>query len=138
MSVVGTAVILGLLVVLLLRMKIARFSVVLVCVLFGLVLGSTPIGDSVNAALDLVRGLVLASAGGAVRALGPTRLDRQPVRVVEESVRISLWGVLAAWLARKLWRLLVAILRSPSTLAILTVLHGRGSWSAAGSVRFRC
>ena len=56
-----------------------------------------------------------------MRALGPTRLDRQPVRVVEESVRISLWGVLAAWLARKLWRLLVAILRSPSTLAILTV-----------------
>ncbi len=57
-----------------------------------------------------------------MRALGPTRLDRQPVRVVEESVRISLWGVLAAWLARKLWRLLVAILRSPSALAILTVL----------------
>ena len=57
-----------------------------------------------------------------MRALGPTRLDRQPVRVVEESVRISLWGVLAAWLARKLWRLLLAILRSPSTLAILAVL----------------
>ena len=53
MSVVGTAVILGLLVVLLLRMKIARFSVVLVCVLFGLVLGSTPIGDSVNAAVTM-------------------------------------------------------------------------------------
>ena len=46
MSVVGTAVIVGLLVVLLLRMKIARFSVVLVCVLFGLVLGSTPIGTA--------------------------------------------------------------------------------------------
>ena len=57
-----------------------------------------------------------------MRALGPTRLDRQPVRVVEESVRISLWGVLAAWLARKLRRLLVAILRSPSTLAILTTV----------------
>lgn len=53
MRVVGTAVILGLLVLLLWRMKIARFSVVLVCVLFGLVLGSTPIGDSVNAALTL-------------------------------------------------------------------------------------
>ena len=51
MSVVGTAVVLGLLVVLLLRMKIARFSVVLVCVLFGLVLGATPIGDGVNHAL---------------------------------------------------------------------------------------
>ena len=56
-----------------------------------------------------------------MRALGPTRLDRQPVRVVEEAVRISLWGVLAAWLARKLWRLLVAILRSPSTQGILIV-----------------
>ncbi len=51
MSVVGTAVILGLLVVLLLRMKIARASVVVVCVLFGLVLGATPIGDGVNQAL---------------------------------------------------------------------------------------
>ena len=53
MSVVGTALILGLVVILLLRMKIARFSVVLVCVLFGLVLGSTPIGDSVNAAVTM-------------------------------------------------------------------------------------
>ena len=53
MSVVGTAIVLGLLVALLLRMKIARFSVVLVCVLFGLVLGATPIGDSVNNALTL-------------------------------------------------------------------------------------
>ena len=53
MSVVGTAVVLGLLVILLLRMKIARFSVVLVCALFGLVLGSTPIGDSVNAGLTM-------------------------------------------------------------------------------------
>jgi hypothetical protein len=54
MSVVGTAIVLGLLVALLLRMKIARFSVVLVCVLFGLVLGATPIGDSVNQALTLL------------------------------------------------------------------------------------
>ena len=53
MSVVGATVVLGLLVALLLRMKIARFSVVLVCVLFGLVLGSTPIGDSVNAAVTM-------------------------------------------------------------------------------------
>ena len=51
MSAVGTAVVLGLLVVLLLKMKIARFSVVVVCVLFGLVLGATPIGDGVNDAL---------------------------------------------------------------------------------------
>lgn len=51
MSVVGTAVVLGLMVALLLRIKIARFSVVLVCVLFGLVLGATPIGDGVNQGL---------------------------------------------------------------------------------------
>lgn len=50
-SVVGAAVILGVLVALLLRMKIARVSVVIVCVLFGLVLGSTPIGDRVNDAV---------------------------------------------------------------------------------------
>ena len=48
MSVVGTAVVLGLLVIMLLRMRIARASVVVVCVLFGLVLGATPIGDAVR------------------------------------------------------------------------------------------
>jgi hypothetical protein len=51
MSVVGAALILGVLVGLLLKMKIARVSVVMVCVLFGLVLGATPIGDGVNRAL---------------------------------------------------------------------------------------
>ena len=51
MSVIGTAVVLGVLVVLLLRMRVARASVVIVCVLFGLVLGATPIGDGVNKAL---------------------------------------------------------------------------------------
>jgi hypothetical protein len=50
-SVIGTAVVLGVLVVLLLRMRVARASVVIVCVLFGLVLGATPIGDGVNKAL---------------------------------------------------------------------------------------
>ena len=54
MSVVGTAVVLGLLVVLLLKMNIARPSVVIVCVLFGLVVGATPIGDGVNDALTSV------------------------------------------------------------------------------------
>ena len=54
MSVIGTAVVLGLLVVLLLKMKIARASVVIICVLFGLVLGATPIGDGVNDALTSV------------------------------------------------------------------------------------
>ena len=51
MSVVGAAVVLGLLVAVLLRMKIARASVAIVCVLFGLVLGATPIGAGVNHAL---------------------------------------------------------------------------------------
>jgi hypothetical protein len=45
---VGAAVILGVIVLLLVRMKVARVSVVVVCVLFGLTLGATPIGDGVN------------------------------------------------------------------------------------------
>jgi hypothetical protein len=63
MSVVGATVVLGLLVVLLLRMKVARFSVVLVCVLFGLVLGATPIGDSVNQGLTLLGAWVWRQLG---------------------------------------------------------------------------
>ena len=45
MSVVGAAIILGLIVAALAKMKAARPVVVIVCVLFGLVLGATPIGD---------------------------------------------------------------------------------------------
>lgn len=48
---VGAAAILGMLVIGLLRMRAARFSGVVMCVLFGLVLGATPIGDGVNEAL---------------------------------------------------------------------------------------
>ena len=51
MSVVGTAIVLGLLVAVMVKMRIARASVVIVCVLFGLVLGATPIGGGVNRAL---------------------------------------------------------------------------------------
>jgi hypothetical protein len=51
MSVVGTAVGLGLLVALMLKIRLARASVVVVCVMFGLVLGATPIGGGVNHAL---------------------------------------------------------------------------------------
>lgn len=47
MSVIGAAIILALIIVILLRMKVARIPVVIVCVLFGLVLGATPIGDGV-------------------------------------------------------------------------------------------
>lgn len=45
MSVIGAAIILGLLVAALVKMKTARPVVVIVCVLFGLVVGATPIGD---------------------------------------------------------------------------------------------
>ena len=54
MSAIGAAIILGILVVILLRMKVARVPVVIVCVLFGLVLGATPIGDGVYAAVASV------------------------------------------------------------------------------------
>lgn len=56
MSVIGTAVVLGLLVAVMLKMRIARASVAIVCVLFGLVLGATPIGDGVNHALTSLGG----------------------------------------------------------------------------------
>ena len=39
-----------------LKMRVARASVVIVCVLFGLVLGASPIGDGVNAALAALGG----------------------------------------------------------------------------------
>jgi hypothetical protein len=45
MSVIGAAIVLGLIVAALVKMKTARPVVVVVCVLFGLVLGATPIGD---------------------------------------------------------------------------------------------
>ncbi len=65
MSAIGAAIILGLLVLVLVRMKVARIPAVIVCVLFGLVLGATPIGDGVYSvvasigrwASDLVQGL---------------------------------------------------------------------------------
>ena len=56
MSVVGAAVILGVIIVAMLRMRVTRASVVIVCVLFGLVLGSTSIGDGVNSALAVLGG----------------------------------------------------------------------------------
>ena len=53
-SVVGATVILAAVIALLMHMKVARASVVIVCVRFGLVLGSTPIGDGVNAGLAML------------------------------------------------------------------------------------
>jgi len=54
MSVVGAAVVLGVIIVAMLRMRVARASVVVVCVLFGLVLGASPVGDAVNTAVAAV------------------------------------------------------------------------------------
>jgi len=54
-STVGAAVILGVIIAAV-KMKVARLTVVVVCVLFGLVLGATPIGDGVNAALAAIGG----------------------------------------------------------------------------------
>jgi hypothetical protein len=64
-SVVGTAIILGVLVVALLRMKAARPVAVIVCVLFGLVLGATPIGDATYSAVASV-GLWLSDAVASI------------------------------------------------------------------------
>ena len=54
MSVVGAAIILGLVVAALVKMKVARPVVVIVCVLFGLVLGATPIGDALYSGVAAV------------------------------------------------------------------------------------
>lgn len=54
MSVVGAAIIIGLLIAGLVKIKAARPVVVIICVLFGLVLGATPIGDGLYAAVASV------------------------------------------------------------------------------------
>ena len=61
MTVVGAAIILALIVAALVKMKTARPVVVIVCVLFGLVLGATPIGDGLYAGVASV-GAWLADA----------------------------------------------------------------------------
>jgi hypothetical protein len=48
MSVVATAVVLFLLILLLMRTHTLRVGSALVCIVFGLVLGSTPAGPAVN------------------------------------------------------------------------------------------
>jgi S-DNA-T family DNA segregation ATPase FtsK/SpoIIIE len=64
-----------------------------------------------------------------VRALASTRLDRRPVQIVEESVRISVWAVLGAWLVRRLFRLLVWLFRTPAALIIMIlVVAGVYGW----------
>lgn len=54
MTAVGVAVVLGLVIAAMINMRVAWVTVVIVCVLFGLVLGATPIGDGLNAGLSLV------------------------------------------------------------------------------------
>ena len=65
MTAVGVAVILGLVIAAMVNMKVARVTVVVVCVLFGLVLGVTPIGDGLNAGLALL-GQALADRVGTL------------------------------------------------------------------------
>ncbi len=48
MTAVGVAVLLGLVLVLLIRLKAVRASAAVISVLFGLVLGVTPLGGPVN------------------------------------------------------------------------------------------
>jgi S-DNA-T family DNA segregation ATPase FtsK/SpoIIIE len=57
-----------------------------------------------------------------VRALSRSRLEREPVRIVNETVRLSLSVVVAGWLAKQLGRLFITVLRSPSTLTLLTLV----------------
>lgn len=64
MSVIGAAIILGLLVAALVKMKAARPVVVIVCVLFGLVLGATPIGDALYSGVAAVGGWLSAAVTG--------------------------------------------------------------------------
>lgn len=56
MSTVGAAVILFVIIAVMVNLRVARLTVVIVCVLFGLVLGASPIGDGVNAALAAIGG----------------------------------------------------------------------------------
>lgn len=51
-STVTVAILLALVIVFLLKAKILRLSGAIVCVLFGLVIGITPIGDQVQHALS--------------------------------------------------------------------------------------
>lgn len=64
MTVVGAAIILALIVAALVKMKTARPVVVIVCVLFGLVLGATPIGDGLYAGVAAVGAWLSAAVTG--------------------------------------------------------------------------
>lgn len=55
--------------------------------------------------------------------LSPVRAD-QPARIMPEVVRVSWWAVFGLWLARRLGRLLLLVLGSPSCLATLALIAG--------------
>lgn len=63
MSVVGAAILLGLLVVALIRLRALRLGAAVVCVLFGLVLGVTPIGQPVESGLTALGQWLWVQAG---------------------------------------------------------------------------
>jgi S-DNA-T family DNA segregation ATPase FtsK/SpoIIIE len=55
-----------------------------------------------------------------VMGLSMVRSD-QPARLSAETIRVSLWAVLGLWLARRLARLVLLIVRSPSAVVGITV-----------------
>ena len=53
----------------------------------------------------------------------------QPARLYAQTIRVSLWAVLGLWLARRLARLLLLIVRSPSAvIGITLVAAGVAGW----------
>lgn len=52
--------------------------------------------------------------------LGGHQIERSPIRVRWEPVRISLAALVVGWTARKLARLMLAVVKSPTALAALT------------------
>lgn len=63
MSTVGAAVILFVIIAAMVNLRVARMTVVIVCVLFGLVLGASPIGNGVNTALGAIGGWTATRIG---------------------------------------------------------------------------
>lgn len=53
LSAVAVAVLLGVLIVFLIKSKILRVSGAVICILFGLVIGVTPVGDPLQQALNV-------------------------------------------------------------------------------------
>jgi hypothetical protein len=46
----------------------------------------------------------------------------QPARLYGETIRVSLWAVLGLWLARRVVRLFLLIVRSPSAVIGITLV----------------